>query len=113
MTQSEYLLRDSFDAVNRVSCILPLDQENAEYMFASRDAVSLFPNNPLILKRVYNEKLISTSLPKRLLKKLILDTCQKMALSFNKNLYDQSDGISMVGSFGPVTDSIIMTEWEN
>ena len=113
MTQSEYLLRDSFDAVNRVSCILPLDQENAEYMFASRDAVSLFPNNPLILKRVYNEKLISTSLPKRLLKKLILDTCQKMALSFNENLYDQSDGISMVGSFVPVIDSIIMTEWEN
>ena len=28
LTQNEYSLRDSFDAANRVSCILPLVREN-------------------------------------------------------------------------------------
>ena len=86
LTQNEYSLRDSFDAANRINRILPLVQENEEYIFVSLDVVSLFTNVPLrktvniILKRVYNEKLINTSLSKRSLKKLILDICQKTAL---------------------------------
>ena len=47
---------------------------------------------------------------KRSLKKLILDTCQKMALSFNDKLYEQIDRVSMGGSLGPVLANIIMTE---
>ena len=84
-------------------------------MFVSLDVVSLFTNVPLrktgtiILKRVYSEKLINT-LSKRSLKKLILDTCQKMALSFNDKLYEQIDRVSMGGSLGPVLANIIMTE---
>ena len=64
----------------------------------------------MILKRVYSEKLINTSLSKRSLKKLILDTCQKTALSFNNKLYEQIDGESMGASLGPVLANIIMTE---
>ena len=81
LTQNEYSRRDSFDAANRIDGILPLVQENEEYMFVSLDVVSLFTNVPLrktvntILKRVYNEKLINTSLSKGSLKKLILGTC--------------------------------------
>ena len=84
-------------------------------MFVSLDVVSLFTNvslrktGTIILKRVYSEKLIST-LSKRSLKKLILDTCQKMALSFNDKLYEQIDRVSMGGSLGPVLANIIMTE---
>ena len=76
-------------------------QENEEHMFVSLDMLTLFTNVPLrntvniILKRVYNEMLINTSLSKRLLKKLILDTCQKTSLSFNSKLYDQIGEVSM------------------
>ena len=66
----------------------------------------------LFLKRVYNEKLINTSLSKRSLKKLILDICQKRALSFHNRLYEQIDGVSMGRSLGPVLANIIMTECE-
>ena len=118
MTQNEYSLRDSFDAANRINHILPLVQENEEYMFVTLDVVSLFTNIPLCktvnisLKRVYSEKLINTSLSKCSLKKLTLGTCQKMALSFNNKLYEQVDGVSMGGSLGPVLANIIMTECE-
>ena len=84
-------------------------------MFVSLDVVSLFTNvslrktGTIILKRVYSEKLINT-LSKRSLKKLILDTCQKMALSFNDKLYEQIDRVNMGGSLGPVLANIIMTE---
>ena len=77
-------------------------------MFISLDVVSLFTNVPLrktmniILKWVYNEKLINTLLSKLSLKKSILETCQKMALSFNNKLYEQRDGVSMGGLLGPV-----------
>ena len=47
------------------------------------------------------------------LKKSILETCQKMALSFNNKLYEQRDGVSMGGLLGPVLANIIMTECEN
>ena len=118
MTQNEYSLRDSFDAANRINHILPLVQENEEYMFVTLDVVSLFTNTPLCktvnisLKRVYSEKLINTSLSKCSLKKLTLDTCQKMVLSFNNKLYEQVDGESMGGSLGPVLANILMTECE-
>ena len=88
-------------------------------MFISLDVVSLFTNVPLrktmniILKWVYNEKLINTSLSKLSLKKSILETCQKMALSFNNKLYEERDGVSMGGLLGPVLANIIMTECEN
>ena len=118
MTQNEYSLRDSFDAANRINRILPLVQKNEDYMFVSVDVVSLFTNVSIcktvniILKRAYNDKLINTSLSKRSLNKLILDTCQKMALSFNNKLYEQIDGVSIGGSLGPVLANIIKTECE-
>ena len=77
--------------------------------------VSLFTNVPLrktvhiIPNRVYYQKLINTSLSERSLKKLILDTCQKTALSFNNILYEQIDAVSMGESLGSVLANIIMT----
>ena len=50
---------------------------------------------------------------KRSLKKLILDSCNKTAFSLNNNLYEQTDGVSMGSSLGPVLANIIMTESEN
>ena len=101
-----YTVKDSFDAANKINQIL-LDVHNSdEYVFVSLDVVSLFTNVPvkktadIILKRIYTGKEITTTLMKRSLKKLIIDTCQKTAFSFNDKMYEQTDGVSMGGSLG-------------
>ena len=48
---------------------------------------------------------------KRSLKKLILDTCTKTALSFNNIIYEQKEDVSMGSWFVPVVANII-TELE-
>ena len=79
---------------------------------------SLFTNVPLdktikvILDRTYKEKKISTSLKQRTLKKLIKDTCSKTAFMLDGVIYEQTDGVSMGASLGPVLANIIMTEME-
>ena len=118
LTHNDYFLKDSFDAATRISRIVPQVRENDDYMFISLDVSSLFTKVLLkktvniILKRIYNEKQIRTSLCKRLLKKLILGSCQKTAFSFNHKMYEQLDGVSMGRSPGPVLASIIMTKCE-
>ena len=66
----------------------------------------------IILKRVYEEKLLATNLRRSTLKKLIKNTCMKTAFSYNNKLYKQIDGVSMGSSLGPVLANIIMTELE-
>ena len=79
---------------------------------------SLFTNVPVkktidvILDRVYNHRMITTNLKRRTLKKLILDTCNKTAFLANGIIYEQTDGVSMGASLGPVLANIIMTELE-
>ena len=118
LTQNAYTLKDSFDAADRIKAIPPNIRNNNDYVFVSLDVVSLFTNVPLrktvniILKRIYQEELISTTLSKKSLKKLILDTCKKTAFSTNNKIFEQIDGVSMGGSLGPVLANIIMTEFE-
>ena len=89
------------------------------YQYILFDIESLFPNVPikqtvdLILKRIYTDKLLSTNLKKRTLKKMILDTCTKSAFSFNNKLYQQKDVVSMGSSLGPVLANIIMNGLED
>ena len=66
----------------------------------------------IILKRIYEDKLITTTSKKRTMKKLITDVCKKTASSFNDNVYKQTDGVSMGSSLGPVIANIFMTELE-
>ena len=91
LTINEYSLKDSFDAVNRIKGIPQNLFENG-YQYMSCDVEWLFTNVPIkqtvdiILKRIYEDKLVSTNLKKRTLKKLILDTCTTTAFSFNNKL---------------------------
>ena len=77
-----------------------------------------FANVPLqrtldiILDRIFNKKLIDTNLKKSTLRKLILDTYTKTVFSCNNKLFEQTDGVSMGGSLGPVLANIIMTEFK-
>ena len=41
-----------------------------------------------------------------------MDCCSKTALSFDNQLYKQTDGVSMESSLGPVLANIILTEFE-
>ena len=118
LTINEFLLSDSFDAVTYVKNI-PKWLFVEGYPFVSFDVESLFTNVPLswtvdiILDRIYNDNLISTTLKKCTLKKLILDCCSKTAFSFDNQLYKQTDGVSMGLSLEPVLANIILTEFEH
>ena len=117
LTQNDHSVKDSFEASSRIQNISPTLFEQG-YVFVSFDVVSLFTNVPrdstikIILKRIYEDKLIITTLKKRAMKKLITDVCKKIAFSFNDNVYKQTDGVSMGSSPGPVIANIFMTELE-
>ena len=64
------------------------------------------------LDRGFEEKLVATTLSKRTLKKLILDSCTKTAFSFNNQLFEQTDGVSMGSALGPVLANIILSEFQ-
>ena len=117
LTLNEYHLKDSFAATEKINAI-PQHLFQEGYKFVSFDVKSLFTNVPLsktikvILDRVYNAKVIPTTLKKRTLKKLINDTCSKTAFMCDGTIYQQIDGVSMGASLGPVLANIIMTELE-
>ena len=117
LTQNAFALKDSFDAANKIKEI-PRHLFDEGYKFISFDVVSLFTNVPLlfttnlILKKVFEEKLITTNLRKRTLKKLILDSCTKTIFSFNDILYKQIDGVAMGSILGPLLSNIIMADLE-
>ena len=89
------------------------------YRYVSVNVKSLFTNIPLkkvikiILKRVYDDKQISTNLKPRTLKKLLKDCCTETPFSFNGELYHQIDGVSMGSPLGPTLANILMTELED
>ena len=117
LTQNEYSGKDSFEAIDRIRSIPP-EHFDEGYRDISFDVKSLFTNVPLnrtikiLLKRVYEEKLVKTNLKKNKLKKLIKDSCSKTAFMFNGKIYKQIDGVSMGSSLGPVLANVIMTEFE-
>ena len=67
--------------------IYPINNYDECYQLVSFDVKSLFTNVPLqttvniIVDRIYNKKIITTTLKKQTLKKLILDNCSKTAFS--------------------------------
>ena len=117
VAQNEYTLRDLFQAVSEIRSI-PKELFLEGYRLVSFDVVSLSTNVSLtktikiILDRVFEEKLVATTLSKRTLKKLILDSCTKTAFSFNNKLFEQTDGVSMGSALGPVLANIILSEFE-
>ena len=66
----------------------------------------------IILDRIYNKNEIESTLFKRNLKNLILDCCSKTTFSFDNQVYEQIDGVSMVCSLGPVLANIILGEFD-
>ena len=65
LIQNEFIIRDSFDAANKIKSYLVLLKWN-HYLRMCR-----FRKISIILDRVFNNRLIATQLKKRTLKKLI------------------------------------------
>ena len=61
----------------------------------------------IILYHVYNQKLTKFTLSKKVLKELILGSCEKIVYTFNNIIYEQKDGVSIEGSLGPVLANIM------
>ena len=89
------------------------------YRFVSFDVESLFTNVPpqrsvnVILKRIYDDKLIHTDIEKNTMRKLTKDTCKRTAFRFYNTIYEQIDSVSMESPLAWVLANIIMTELEN
>ena len=117
LTENEFTVKDLFDAANKIQAT-PSELFDEGYRFVSFDVTSLFTNAPLnrtikiILKCIYEDKVIHTTLRNRKMKKLVIDSCTKIAFSFNNKIYKQLDGVSMGSPLGPVLANIIMIEFE-
>ena len=114
---NKFTLKDSLDAVNKIKSISPhLFDDGYNYVYF--DVESLFTNVPIkraidiILKRIYIDKVTSTNLKKRSMKKLLLDTCTKTAFTFTGVIYEQRDNVCMGSSLGPLLANVIMTDLE-
>ncbi|XP_064606697.1 spindle assembly abnormal protein 6 homolog isoform X2 [Liolophura sinensis] len=68
---------------------------------------------PVILTKVYKEKLINTSLKEETMEKLIRDCCTKTPFLFNGTTYEQTDGIWIGSPLAPVMTDIIMSKLED
>ena len=85
----------------------------------SFDVVSLFTNVPLdttieiILKRIYDNNEINTSITKKEMKELILLCTKGVHFTFDSKTYVQTNGVAMTSPLSPVLSGIFMVELEN
>jgi len=112
---NEYILKDTFDFVNKVSNL----NTNVDKVMLSFDVESLFTNIPtletidIILRSVYtrNRKYFH-GLNKEELKKLLIVCTQESHFQFNNEFFDQIDGVSMGSPLGPLFANIFMADFE-
>jgi len=111
LEDSCYILKDTFDFVNRVTTGL---QEHNNVKMTSFDVASLFTNIPtdetieIILDKTHDK-----SVTRKDLKKL-LEICVKQShFQFNGKFYEQIDGVSMGSPLGPLFANIFMDDFEN
>ena len=112
LTKNEYTINDTHDFVNRLNSLSIMNDEK----MVSFDVSSLFSNVPLdftidiILKKIFNEKLISTKLKREQFKELLELCTKRLRFSFNGVMYQQKDGVAMGSPLGPVIANIFMSE---
>ena len=79
----------------------------------------LFANVPLdstidiILNRIYDKKELTTNIKRKNMRELILSCTKNVHLTFNKDIYKQTDGVAMGPPLGLVLAGIIIVELEN
>jgi len=85
----------------------------------SFDVTSLFTSVPLqhtidiILRKIYDEKLVQTNIPRKEMNDLLLLCTRNVHFTFEGKCYQQLDGVAMGSPLGPVIAGIFMVELEN
>ena len=115
LSQSDYTLSNTDGLITTLKTAqIPEDCE-----IVSFDVKSLFTNVPLkktieiILRKVYDENLIQTEIPRKEMEELLLICTQNVHFTFNGSVYQQIDGVAMGSPLGPVIAGIFMVELEN
>jgi len=114
-TNSNYIIKDTFDFVNRVSKL----QTNVNQRVVSLDVESLFTNIPteetinIILNRAFKDSDEFHGMKRNTLKKLLTICTQESHFKFNGKYYDQIDWVAMGSTLGPFFANIFMDEFEN
>ena len=112
---SKYTVKNTKEFVEKARSLKTPDG----YQMISFDVVSLFTNVPLkqtidiILKKVYDKKLIKTKIPRKKMEKLLNLCTQGTPFMFNGKMYVQIDGVMMGSPLGALFANIFMCELEN
>ena len=114
IAKSEFTIDSTKDFVHKIKS----KKIQQDFEMISFDVASLFTSVPLdftielILKKVYNEKLITTRLKREELKTLLELCTKEMHFSFDGKIYRQVNGVAMGSPLGPVIANIFMVELE-
>ena len=105
-------------STNEVVETLKLTKVPDNCELVSFDVTSLFTNVPLeytidiTLRKIYDDKLINTDIPKKEMKELLLLCTKNVHFTFEGITYQQLDGVAMGSPLGPVLAGIFMVELE-
>ena len=115
LNESEWILKDTFDFVNKIKSINP----RADKFMSSFDVESLFTNIPtnetieIILNRIYKDDIKQFhGLTREDLNKLLVICTQKSHFQFNGEFFDQVDWVAMGSPLGPLFANIFMMDFE-
>ena len=114
IANSNYTIDSTKDFVHKIR----KQKIKDNYEMISFDVVSLFTSVPLdftidlILKKVYDEKLIATKLNREELEKLLQLCTKEMHFQYDGKIYRQVNGVAMGSPLGPVLANIFMVELE-
>ena len=114
MYESNFILRDTFDFVNKISNI-----NKTKYYMISFDVESLFTNIPLketieiVIKRLYKDgKELYMGLSKVQFRKLLQTATMESHFQFRGCYFNQIDGVAMGSPLAPTLANIFMMDFE-
>ena len=100
LTLNKFSIKDIFHPVSEINNLLPIS-------FMRVVELTILTLNPSLLNRIniikskLRTKPVPTIMTKRILKKLILESCTNITLPFNGKYLNQTFGISKLTFFGP------------
>ena len=108
LANSEYIVTSIKNFIEKIKNVKVPDG----HQLISYDVKSLFTNVPLqktidiILKRIYENKEINTSISKKDMKDMLILCTKSVHFSMNGDIYLQIDGVAMGPPLGPVLAGI-------
>ena len=73
-------------------------------------SISLDKTIEIILQRIYNRNEVTTEIPKKVMKELLLLRTKEVHFSYSNGIYQQNDGVAMGSPLSPVLAVIFMEE---